>query len=250
MTVFCYPVPGKAKAKNICSAFAEGCGGTVIEDGRLRDGAAMFYGIMAGMEALWRAAHDGRDVWFCDNAYFDSSRQKYFRVTKNRLQHSGVGASDGKRFAALGIEVKPWRDSGKHIVLCPQSDHFMRYVAGYGGNWTVDTIAMLGRVTNRPIKVRPWSRDKAAQAASLQTDLRDAHAVVTWSSAAAVTAIVDGVSAVCANQSAAWPVAATIQQIEEPPRPPREQWCAVLADHQFTLDEMRTGFAWNSLNGK
>lgn len=247
MTVFCYPQPWKNKALRICRAFADGCGGTVVKDGRLRDGPAMFYGIAPGMERLWRAAQDGRDFYFADNAYFDAARQTYFRVTKNRLQHSGLGTSTGERFATLRIPIEPWRGDGKHIVLCPQSDHFMQAIAGYGGNWTADTTAMLRKVTDRPIRVRLWARDKAVQADSLQVDLCDAHALVTWSSSAAISAILAGVPAVCAGQSAASPVAATIPEIGNPPRPLREEWAGVLADNQFTVSELANGTAWAML---
>lgn len=241
--IFCYPQPGKLKAKQICQAFADGCGGTVIEDGRLRNGPAVFYGISPGMESLWR---DARDFWFIDNAYFDAARGTHYRVTKNRLQHTGTGTSDGQRFAALGIEIEPWRDAGSHLLLCPQSDHFMRAVARYEGNWVADTLALLKN--RRPVRVRPWARDKREQAETLTADLAEAFAVVTWSSAAAVTAILAGIPAVCSNQSAAWAMAATIPQLDNPPKPEREQWCGVLADNQFTLDEMRNGVAWERLN--
>lgn len=244
MTLYCYPQPGKAKAKRICTAFAQGCGGKVIDDGQLRDGDAMFYGVAPGMESLWRAAHEGgRDVYFADNAYFDETRERYFRITKNRLQHAGFGTSDGKRFAALGVELKPWRTDGDYLLLCPQSEHFMRCIAGYYSNWTYDTIAMLRGITDRPIKVRPWSRDKGAQAAGLKLELQHAHALITWSSAAAVTAVVNGVPA-AVNTGAASVVAITLRQLEDPPKPARESWANVLADNQFDLEEMRNGYAW------
>lgn len=239
----CYPTPGKLKAQFICEAFAKGCGGKVIADNQLRPGPAMFYGIAPGCESLWRHAQDGRDYWFVDNAYYDASREQYFRVTKNRLQHSGLGASDGKRFQALGIAIEPWRQGGKHILLCPQSDHFMRTVAGYSGNWTDETTAMLRKFTDRPIRVRQWERNKGKQASSLVADLVDCHALVTWSSAAAVTAILSGVPAIVGPHSAAGPMAITIAEIENPPQRERETWAGVLAANQWTLPELASG-AW------
>ena len=92
------------------------------------------------------------------------------------------------------------------------------------------------------------SRDKAAQAASLVADLFGAHALVTWSSAAAVTAVMSGVTAVCAPQCAAAPVSSLVAEIDDPPRPERQEWCNVLADNQFTVAEMGDGTAWRMLN--
>ncbi len=248
MTVYCYPAPGKAKARLICQSFAEGCGGTVIDDGKFRDGQSMFYGIAPGMESLWRSIQDsGQDWYSADNSYFDSSREKFFRVTKNRLQHLGFGKSDSERFDALGIKINPWRSRGGYLLLCPQSEHFMRSVAGYNGNWTSDTMRLLTK--ERPVLVRSWGRDKAAQAASLKADLAGAHAVLTWSSAAAITAVLEGLPAVCSPHSAARRVSVEIPELDSPPRPVREQWAGVLADNQWTLAEMRDGTAWRALNG-
>lgn len=248
MSVFAYPQPGKAKSRRICRAFAEGCGGSVIEDGKLRDGPAMFYGVAPGMESLWHGAQDGRDYFYADNAFFDSCREQYFRIGKGRLQHDGAGTSDGHRLTALGVRVAPWRTAGAHIVVCQQSDHFMRSLAGYDGNWMEDTIAALRRVTSRPIRMRPWLRNKSAQSATLAADLVSAHALVTWSSAAAVNALVAGIPVVCAVAAAAACLSTPLDEIETPRLPDgRRRLAAVLADNQWTLAEIRAGVAWLAL---
>lgn len=245
--VTAYPVANKAKAQAICLAFVRGCGGQIGTT--LRDGAAVFYGVDESNVAIWRAVRErGDDYYYIDNSVFDSARQTYFRVTKNRLQHSGIGTSDGKRFAALGIEIKPWRAAGKHIVVCPQSMPFMRTVVGYDGIWESAAVAKLKSVTTRSIRVRDWSPNKGALAATLGEDLVDAHALMTWSSAAAVTAIVSGVPAIVeSTDCAAAPMAGDLGSLEELPMPARENWCGVLADNEWTLDEMQRGMAWSHL---
>lgn len=252
MKVFAYPVAGKRKSLEICSAFVAGCGGEIVTDGVLRDGAAFFYGVDASNHAIWRAVradHD-RDFFYSDNSYFDSSRQAYFRVSRNMLQHSGRGVSDGKRLAALGITLKPWRVSGEHIVVCHQSDHFMRVVVGHAGDWQREIAAALAAVTSRAILVRAWSPDKGMLANTLAADLCGAHALVTWSSAAAITAVLSGVPVVTLGQCAAEPMAGVLGEIERLPTSERENWAGVLADNQWTLDEFRSGFAWERLNEK
>ncbi len=244
--VTAYPVAFKKKSMDVCLAFVRGCGGQIGT--KLRDGPTVFYGIDASNEAVWHEVKaSGREFWYIDNSMFDASRQTYVRVTKNRLQHTGVGTSDGKRFCALGIDIAPWRTGGAHIVVCPQSDAFMRF-AGYIGHWTDDTLARLKTLTDREIRVRPWSPNKGALAATLSDDLRDAHALVTWSSAAAVTAVLAGVPVVTMGQCAAAPMAGTLEQIESLPRPDRENWAGVLADQEWTLAEMSAGIAWRKLD--
>lgn len=245
MSVTAYPVANKAKSFNLCLAFARGCGGQI--GSTLREGPAVFYGVDQSNLAIWQKVRSsGRDWYYMDNSMFDATRETRFRVTKNRLQHTGMGESDGRRFAALGIDIAPWREAGEHIIVCPQSDSFMRTVAGYEGSWTSQTIDRLRRQTHRELRLRPWSRNKTALGASLQADLVDAHALVTWSSAAAVTALLAGVPVVVeSNDCAARFMGGT--DLEALPRPERENWAGVLADNEFTINELQDGTAWRKL---
>jgi DNA-binding transcriptional LysR family regulator len=198
---------------------------------------------------MWRAAKARGDFYYCDNSYFDSSRQTYFRVTKNRLQHPGIGESTGERFRALGLPIRSWRDGGAHVVICPQSDEFMSLVVGRDGDWCNDVIEALQSQNPRPrLRVREWNRDKAELAATLTNDLVDAHALITWSSAAAVTAVLSGVPVVVmSDDCAARPMSGHLDHLDDLPRPERANWAGVLADNQWTLAEMRSGMAWKAL---
>lgn len=244
--VTAYPVAFKKKSMDICLAFVRGCGGQIGTN--YRGGPSFFYGVDASNADVWRQVRaNGDDYFYCDNSYFDTSRQTHFRVAKNRLQHSGIGTSDGKRFQALGIAIKPWRERGDHIVLCPQSESFMRF-AGHTGFWIDETVAQLRTLTDRELRLRAWSANKGALAATLGDDLRGAHALVTWSSAAAVTAVLAGVPAVTMGQCAAAPMAGHLEDINALPMPERENWAGVLSDNEWTLAEMAKGTAWKALN--
>lgn len=254
--IVCYPTPGKDKARRICEAFAVGAGGTVADriPGELPIGAVpFFYGVTPATKHLWQQAQDeGQDWYYCDNAYFDSTRELYFRVTKNRLQHDGRGISDGRRLNALGISFLPWREptSRGHVLVCPQSDEFMRLVADYPGEWINDTVPALKGLTTRKIVVRKWERNKAERRRTLQQDLQGCFALVTWSSAAAIAAIAAGVPAICmAPDCVARPVAGHyLDEIDCPPANlQRMPWAAVVADNQWTLEEMRNGTCWRQL---
>src|SRR5262245_35749830 len=119
--VYCYPQDGKRKSASICAAFAEGCGGYVVTDGKWRDGHSFFYGISESNAAVWNECrkHSEFAWYYSDNAYFDDYRGTMFRVTRNRLQHPGTGTSDGARFRGLRLRFKPWRTDGRHILLTP-----------------------------------------------------------------------------------------------------------------------------------
>ncbi len=253
--VTCYPCRGKAKSVNICVAFAEAASGQLVVDNtKLEAGPVFFWGVDASNVNLWLQAKARGDYYYGDNSYFDgTSRGEYFRITRNRLQHSGEGQTDGTRFIALDIPITVKRGSGSHIVVCPQSDYFMTNVIGYRGDWLKQTVAELRDLTDREIRVREWNRDKAKAQATLAADLAGAHALVTWSSAAAVTAALAGVPPFVGGDCPARFVGNDdISYIENPhlgSAISRLQWAGVLADNQWTLEEIRTGVAWAALNG-
>lgn len=193
----------------------------------LEPGAAVFYGVRPAWAHLWaQAKAEGRPWFYADNSYFDVARERQFRVTRGRIQHTGQGDSDGKRFAALGLTVKPWRAGGDVALVCPQSEEFLRVVAGER-HWVERTTAELRLpfIVRRKGCARPFAEDLAR-----------ARVLITWSSAAAVEALLAGVPAVCSEQCAAYQVG------------DRQAWANVLADQQWTLEEMAKGDAWAHLS--
>lgn len=262
--VVAYPVAGKQKSIDICRAFVAGCGGVVthkaayLEKG---DTPAFFYGVDASNVHIWeQVRREKRDFYYCDNSYFDSTRQTYFRITKNAIQHSGEGQSTGKRFAALNIDVQPIRHDPKgHIVFCPQSDWFMRAIVDYSaepGAWLRDKQAFFRiHAPEHAQRARHWEPDKAKLARSLPDDLIGAWALVTHSSAAAVTALLSGIPVFCSAHSAAYPMSSFVDRAEgvvlvEWGENPRRSWAGVLADNQWTLEEMKYGQCWADLQQK
>lgn len=191
----------------------------------LEPGPAAFYGVRPAWRHLWeQAKREGREWWYLDNAYFDVSRETSFRVARNAIQHTGLGESDGKRFAALGIKIKPMRE-GREVVIAAQSEEFMACVAG-DPDW-------LERMKRRfPDAIVRGKRETRR----LLDDLKHAGLLVTWSSAAAVTALLEGVRVACAPECCA-----TYAN-------DRQKWAAVLADNQWTIEEMRDGTAWRTVS--
>lgn len=259
MTVVGYPTPGKAKARDILNAFCGGARGQVVDTlpKTLLPGAAAFYGVTPATKALWEQAKaEGRDWYYIDNAYFHEWRGTYFRVARNRLQHTGIGTSNGKRFAALDLEILPWRKPGKHVVIAPQSDEFMHVCAEWktplpGHSRWIDWALAVMYGSGRELRALEWNRDKTKWYSELPANLVDCWALVTYSSASAISAVLAGVPAFCtASDCIAAPVVrASLEEIEKPFRPEgREAWAGVVADNQWTLDEMRAGLTWRMLH--
>ncbi|MGO1079951.1 hypothetical protein [Inquilinus sp. CA228] len=210
----------------------------------------MFYGVRPAWRHLWdQAKAEGRDWYYADNGYFPVGIDggQYFRVARNAVQAIAPGwtlADGARRSWAFGFasSVSPWRQDGRTVLVCLQSDEFMATVAGTA----IDLALEAGRHTDRPIVVR-----RKGDATPIAAALADAWCVVTWSSNCAIDAICAGVPAIVLGQSAAVPMAGTrLEQIEDPPRPDgREAWVGRLAASQWTLDEMARGDCWRALHG-
>jgi len=192
----------------------------------------------------------GGTVVVAENGYF---QRPHFGGTHFALAiggHNGQGrwpAGDPQRWNALGIEVKPWRASGTHVLVCPNRAFGRR---GYvmPPTWANDVVAKLRRVTKRPIRVRPHPGNVEATR-PLAEDLRDAWTMVIWSSSTGVHSLVAGVPVVCC--SPAWickgAAAAQLAQVDNPPMPERLPHFERLATAQWTGDEIRTGEAFARL---
>ncbi len=245
MTLTCYVTPGKRKGLKVMTAFAAGCGGRVSLARRLEAGPAAFYGVSDHLKPLLDQARvEKHDWYYIDNGYF--ARKQYCRVSRDAMQHRGNGIGDADRFGRLGIEIRPWRTAGRHVLVCPQSDTFMRHIAGIGvDTWLADVLACLRRHTGREIRVR-GKRD----ARPLAADLADCHAVVVHMSNAAVEALMAGVPVFATGPCAASAMGlADLRRIETPVRPRgRRRWAAVLAANQWTRGEMHSGRCWHELN--
>lgn len=231
-----WPVANKPKAMQICRAFADGA----------PKGAKghVFYGVNESNHEAWqKAAEKGQDWYYIDNSYFDCVRGEQYRVTKNRVQVNPLGReTDGKRFAALELTIAPWKPIGPRLLAVEQSPSFMRWVA-HDMFWLDRTVQAL---PGREVHLRHWSANKIKQASTLRDELRSVDFVVTHSSAAAIEAVLCGVSAIVSAMSALSHMVCgmgAMAHLDE-----RLQTFGVLADNQFSIDEIRKGEAWQWLN--
>jgi hypothetical protein len=235
------PVLGKAKSRDLCAAFIQGAPTEAQGE--------VFYGVDQTNIHHWQRVCTGSEPWYyIDNSFFDKTRGTHFRIARNAVQHSGEGQSDGQRFKALALEIKPWRKTGSHIVVCPQSDSFMRDIAGWKNNWLSEAVRSMALASNRRFKIRNWDRDKAKASKTLPDDLRDAWILATYSSAASVTALLEGIPVACCA-GACYGMGVRVIDIEQPIYPKdRERFFGVLADNQWNVSEMKDGTAWRMLN--
>jgi len=218
----------------------------------------VFFGLSNATFREWRAMNrrNGKYVYI-DNCYL-GDRGFHFRVTPDAVmaqtpeEHPGED-SNGKRFEALGIRFRPWRRSGRHILVCLQSELYFKLLCGTSRQaWVERTCRELRQHTDRPIILRDKpNRDRSF--GPIEGQLENCHAVVTWNSTSALEAIRRGVPAYCLdpNNSFRTVCQSDLATIEEPMRGARRlelfQW---LADNQWTKDEIESGRCWTTIRSR
>jgi hypothetical protein len=235
MLIAC-PIPEKPKSAKLIAAFIRGA----PRNAR----GFVFFGVKASNAMSLRSARrSGQPIYFLDNAYFDGTRGQRFRATKDGPQISARRLdSDGKRFDALGLEIKPWRsgDDGYWLAVHQSDDH--EFTCPGHRQWMAEALEDLSRT--RAVMQRAWSRDKPAQAVTLPQALAGAWGLVTHTSAAAVQAVLAGVQCIVSDQHAL----AGMVCSDDPGLDERRRYLGVLADHEFTVPELEDGTAWRRLN--
>ncbi len=235
MALTACPVVGKTKSIELCNAFVTGAPKTAV--------GCVFYGVNDTNHAQWKKAQRlGVPCWYIDNAYFDSTRHQQFRVTKNAFQIQARNLwSDGKRFDALGLVIKPvQRNVDGHWVLIEQSPSFMKTMGA--SDWFHRTL-LWAEVTGRKVKVRRWSAKKMELQATLPEDLKGAWGLLAHTSAAAVTAALEGIPCIVEKEHAL----AGVRVTDDNSTDGRRAAFNVLADYQFTLQELKDGTAWTKV---
>lgn len=231
------------------------------------------FGILRGSEILLQECiRQKLDYLYIDHAYFNSgheTKRPAYRVTLNGLQQNQLLDVPGDRFDKLGVRVKPWKKSGDYILVCPPTDAVMNFYKNW--DWLTKTLNQLRRYTKRKIIVRtkpnetkltyrngiayPVSKAErqklkaeAQPIPPLVDQLKNAWAVVTFTSSAGIEAAINGVPVFCDRSCASAQVGLTnLSKIEQPIYPDRTQWLNTLAYSQFYIDEIRDGSIWRML---
>lgn len=249
MTVNCY-VTDHQNSRIVCAAFAQGCQGKIVPVGKLLEGPAMVYGVLRGCsEIIHQCNWIGRPYYHMDNGYFRPGHYDgHYRITRKGLQYTKIDKSaTAERFERLKVSFKPWNKQGRNVVITPLTGGMATYWLPlrdglHEKRWLDTVVEEVSRNTDRPIIVKQKGAGTMAEA------LRDAWCVVTHSSVSALDAILNGIPVIHLSESCAAPVARDhVRYIENPVYPDREPWFWTLANHQWTLDEIRSGEAWEKV---
>jgi len=201
----------------------------------------------------------GKNVLILEKGFI--KRDTHYMVGLNGLNNranfnlkSRVMPSD--RFEKLNVDLKPWRTEGEHVLLIGQvpwdaSVQHTDHIA-----WLTNTAAWINSQTSRTVIFRPHPLAAKATPSifgtqrsnrSLESDLRKAHAVVTFNSNTGVDALLEGIPAYADDEgSMIYSVCNRLKNnaIDCPSLYNRETWAYNLAYTQWNYEEMRSGEAW------
>jgi hypothetical protein len=164
--------------------------------------------------------------------------------------HNGSGrwpSGDGSRWQALGIELKPWRTDGEHILVCPNRPFGSRKMVP-PARWAEDVRAAYSKVTPREIRVRAHPGN-TRPARTLAQDLENCFAVVIWSSTAGLHALLSGIYVACESRYWICKEAAAGGGIGRYEAVNSERLASFerLAWAQWHIDEIATGYPFERL---
>ena len=230
-----------------------------------------FWGLAGNNIAEIRKCMEKKEeYWFVDTGYMTKpihrypepkildEKRTYFRICKGSF-HTNKGKVNTparyEKLKQLGIdaEFKGWRDTGKHILLCPSSQTVTYQMNGISQEeWIKTAIQEISKYTDREIRLRNkprpgnkwWNTD-------IKDDLKDCYALVTNYSLSAFDALLNYIPVFAEANSVMGPVTSRdISKIEKPLRPGRktmEEWLKFVSENQFTLKEMASGVAYETL---
>ena len=212
---------------------------------------------IAKKKIMQECLEKGRDFYYIDTGYFGNGKLKdYHRVTKNAMQWLGpIEDRPSDRLDRTRIKARAITPGSK-ILICPPSAKALSYWGLDETIWVNETINEIKKHSDREIVIRlKQPRSVRATVDTIEQALSDdIHCMVTFNSIAAVESLIYGKPVFTLGPNAAGPLSnKDLSKIENPYCPSLDRVTALLrclAYHQFTVEEMRSGYAWAVLNGQ
>lgn len=181
----------------------------------------------------------GEPFLFIDHAYFARGYENMnFRLIYNTIHQTKAFDYPADRRKKFSVELKDW-NQGERIVFIPAPKNPLQF--HHDEKWNSKAIDQLCALSDREIYIKDHKSNGMTEA------LKNCWAVVTHSSVAGVEAVINGIPVICPDTCPAWPVGADLSKIESPLMPERDKWVNTLTYSQFTLDELKNGYAWDTI---
>jgi len=197
-------------------------------------------------------------------------RNETFKVGINGVNREADFANqnvDSDRWKKFNIELKPWTHAGEEIIICGQhhnSHQWRNNPRMY--KWFEQQITEIRKYSDRPIVVRPHPRNhvnidttkfknvnvippiknqNTYDDTNFIEILKNAWAVVNYSSNPAMQSVFNGVPVFVSEASLSYDVGnSSLADINNPKMPDRQNWASSLAYTEWTTEEIKQGLPW------
>ena len=280
MRVSVYPKFGPINSKKVFEAFTQSletageeiqlnCNGnsdvTVIW-------SVLWQGKMKGYQSIWEECQK-KNTPVVVLEVGGIKRNETFKVGINGVNREADFANqtfDGERWKKLNIELKPWRSTGDTIIICGQHHRSHQWRNNPTMNlWFEQQINEIRKHTDRPIVIRPHPRNptgfdiskwknvtkvlpqrdyNTVDDTDFKETLKQAWAVVNYSSNPAMMSVFNGIPVFVSEQSLCYDVGNTsLNNINNPAMPDRSNWANKLAYTEWTTEEIKQGLPWQRI---
>jgi hypothetical protein len=161
----------------------------------------------------------------------------------------------------LNIELKNYRTTGDHILVCLQRVDGWSMCGLSVQEWLDNTVNEIRKYSSRPIIVRKHPGDRRQEqlqfsnqytistTPKLVDDLENCWATITYNSSPGIASLIHGVPVFVTDiepkQSQTWPVCNTdLRLIETPIMHDRTDWINKISQSHWNDDEVASGQAW------
>lgn len=228
-------------------------------------------------EAYDRQIREGKKALIVDSNLFlyadPSNSKRYLRYSFN-----GIFPTTGFYFdkdidpqrwekisRSLNLQLKPYRTSGDHILICLQRNGGWS-MRGYSAiDWVEKTINEIRTYSKkRPIVIRIHPGDKKTQRSfrsahknvristspTLVEDLKNAWCTVIYNSSPGIASLIEGIPLFITDTQPEYSQCnglanLSLSDIENPQMFDRENWIQRISMCHWNFDELRSGEAWN-----
>ena len=235
--------------RTLCYNFAKGSDSLLchVDNFKEYNKTIATYGVLRGTYEVIKKV---KNYYYMDHGYFNQSTRKfennttnvldldgYFRIVYNNFVHAGDGNYPEDRLKKLNLKFLEQKNLGRYIILSEPSEIMKKIYNEY--NWVNNTKEILKNFSDREIIIHnKFSKD------SLDDLLENAWAFVSLQSTAGFKAMLKGIPAYFTETNLK-----NINKIEEIENPKiNYKIFNNLAYGQWTLKEIESGEAWNTIS--
>jgi hypothetical protein len=205
------------------------------------------------------------------------SKGIYFRYSLN-----GIYANTGYYFdntidpnrwkkikSTIGFDLKSWRQEGEHILILLQKDSGWTMEEKSNISWCSETINKIRKYTDRPIVIRMHPSDvkhkenylmmarnkkvTLSENKNIMQDLKNAWCSISHNSSPGAVSVLEGIPVFITDKDWQKSPAGLVgnydmSKIENPVLPNRESWVQKLAMSHFSIEDIKKGLLWESIN--